>query len=88
VTYRVEFTGAARRDIAKLPERIGWAVLEFCAGPLAENPHRVGKPLIGDLTGLHSARRGEYRVIYAIHDDAVVVEVAYVQRRSDAYRPR
>jgi mRNA-degrading endonuclease RelE of RelBE toxin-antitoxin system len=88
MTYRVEFTPSARRDIAKLPERIAWAVLEFCAGPLAEHPHRVGKPLIAELTGLHSARRGEYRVIYAIHDERVVVEVATVQRRSDVCRSR
>ncbi|GHJ49579.1 toxin RelE [Catellatospora sp. TT07R-123] len=88
MTYRVEFTAAARRDIAKLPERIAWAVLEFCAGPLAENPQRVGKPLIAELTGLHSARRGEYRIIYAIHDELVLVEVANVQRRSTVYRTR
>jgi len=88
VTYRVEFTPAARRDIAKLPERIAWAVLEFCDGPLADNPHRVGKPLVGDLVGLHSARRGEYRIVYEIHEDTVVVEVAYVRRRADVYRPR
>ena len=88
MTYRVEFTPAARRDIAKLPERIAWAVLEFCDGPLADNPHRVGKPLVGDLVGLHSARRGEYRIVYEIHEDTVVVEVAYVRRRADVYRPR
>ncbi|WP_117208991.1 type II toxin-antitoxin system RelE family toxin [Allorhizocola rhizosphaerae] len=88
MTYRVEFTPSARRDIAKLPERTAWAVLEFCAGPLAENPHRVGKPLIAELAGLHSARRGEYRIIYAIDDDRVVVEVANVQRRSNVYRTR
>ncbi len=76
MTYRVEFAAVARRDIAQLPDRIACAVLEFCAGPLAEIPHRVGKPLIGELTGLQSARRGEYRIIYAIHDDTVVVEVA------------
>jgi mRNA-degrading endonuclease RelE of RelBE toxin-antitoxin system len=84
----VEFTPAARRDIAKLPDRIAWAVLEFCDGPLAENPHRVGKPLIAELTGLYSARRGEYRIVYAIHDDRVVVEVAKVQRRSNYQQRR
>jgi len=86
MTYRVEFTAGARRDIGRLPERIAWAVLEFCEGPLAQNPHRVGKPLIGDLTGLHSARRGEYRIVYAIYDDTVVVEITYVRHRADAYR--
>lgn len=88
MTYRVEFTSAARRDIARLPERIAWAVLEFCEGPLAENPQRVGKPLVGDLTGLYSARRGEYRIVYSIYEERVVVEVAYVRRRADAYRGR
>ncbi len=88
MTYRVEFTSAARRDIARLPERIAWAVLEFCEGPLAENPQRVGKPLVGDLTGLYSARRGEYRIVYSIYEETVVVEVAYVRRRADAYRGR
>jgi mRNA interferase RelE/StbE len=88
VTYRVEFTPAARRDIARLPERVAWAVVEFCSGPLADNPRRVGKPLIGDLVGLYSARRGEYRIVYAIDEQTVVVEVAYVRRRSDAYRAR
>jgi mRNA interferase RelE/StbE len=87
VTHRVEFTATARRDIAKLPPRIAWAVLEFCAGPLAENPHRVGTPLLGQLTGLHSARRGTYRVIYAIEDERVLVEVASVRHRADVYRP-
>lgn len=88
MTYRVEFTPAARRDIARLPQRVAWAVLEFCSGPLADNPHRVGKPLIGDLVGLYSARRGEYRIVYAIDDQTVLVEVAYVRRRADVYRPR
>ena len=88
MTYQIEFTPVARRDIGRLPERIAWAVIEFCEGPLAENPHRVGKPLIGDLTGLYSARRGEYRVVYSIFDEQVLVEVAYVRRRADVYRPR
>ncbi|MFJ4657660.1 type II toxin-antitoxin system RelE/ParE family toxin [Nocardia sp. NPDC088792] len=73
---------------ARVPERIAWAVLEFCSGPLAEDPQRVGKPLIGGLAGLYSARRGEYRVIYAIHEDRIVVEIATVRHRGTAYRPR
>lgn len=88
MTYQVEFTSTARRDIAKLPTRIARAVLEFCTGPLAENPYRVGKPMLADMTGLYSARRGEYRTIYSIQDEKVVVEVTYVRRRSAVHRPR
>lgn len=64
------------------------AVLEFCSGPLAENPHRVGKPLRGPLAGFYSARRGEYRVIYSIFDEEVRVEVVLIARRDNVHRPR
>ncbi len=43
---------------------------------------------MGDLAGLYSARRGDYRIIYTIDEETIVVEVAYVRRRSDLYRRR
>lgn len=57
-------------------------------GPLLENPHRVGKALRGDLTGLHSARVGAYRVVYEICDTDTTVRVIYIDHRADVYRPR
>lgn len=63
-------------------------VIEFVYGALAENPHRVGKPLRDNLVGTWSARRGEYRVIYTIDDDRIVVEVVAIDHRRDGYRPR
>jgi mRNA-degrading endonuclease RelE of RelBE toxin-antitoxin system len=86
VTYRLEFTGSARRQLNAMPERVVHAVIEFCAGPLVEAPRRVGRPLTNELAGLWSARRGEYRIVYRIHDDRVVVDVARVRHRADAYR--
>ncbi len=70
----------------KLPEKVAAACIEFIAGPLADNPRRLGKPLRGELAGLHSARRGEYRVIYEIDDDPPIVVIVYVDWRGDVYR--
>jgi mRNA-degrading endonuclease RelE of RelBE toxin-antitoxin system len=64
------------------------AVLDFIVGPLVENPHRVGRPLHGDLIGLFSARVGSYRVVYEIDEEDRVVRVIYVDHRADIYRPR
>jgi mRNA interferase RelE/StbE len=64
------------------------AVVEFLYGSLAANPHRVGKPLKLALEGLHSARRGDYRVIYRIDGQRCMVTVMAAEHRSDAYRPR
>jgi mRNA interferase RelE/StbE len=69
-----------------MPGPIAWAVIAFCDGPLAENPRRVGKALRNQLTGLHSARRGEYRVIYRIDDDVITVDVIRVRHRGSAYQ--
>src|SRR2546430_1887056 len=60
--------GRARRALARLPEKAATAAVEFLYGSLAASPHRVGMPLKLGLTGLHSARRGDYRVIYHIDD--------------------
>lgn len=86
MTYRVEFTRRARRDISEeLAESVAVACWEFIHGPLAENPHRVGKPLRDELAGSYSARRGQFRVIYEIHDDIVVVRVITIRHRRDSY---
>ena len=39
------------------------------------------------VAGYWSARRGAYRVIYAIDDDAQLVRVVRIQHRADVYRP-
>ncbi|MGH3570718.1 MAG: type II toxin-antitoxin system RelE family toxin, partial [Pseudonocardiaceae bacterium] len=41
-----------------------------------------------DLAGYHTARRGDYRVIYRIDDVARVVQVLRIEHRGDVYRPR
>jgi len=87
VTYSVELTKSVRRALAKdLPESVAVACWEFIRGPLADSPHRVGKALRGDMEGRYSARRGEFRVIYQIFEDRVIVRVITIQHRRDAYR--
>ena len=86
--YEVAWTGTAKRALERLPEKVGTAIIEFCYGALAENPQRVGKSLQFDLTGLHSARRGDFRVIYRIIEADRRIDVVAIEHRSDVYRPR
>jgi mRNA interferase RelE/StbE len=86
VTYRIELAPGARRAIERdLPESVAAAAWEFIIGPLASDPRRVGKPLMGKLEGRWSARRGSYRVIYTINNVDVLVMVLRVAHRSDIY---
>jgi mRNA interferase RelE/StbE len=86
VTYEVEITPEGLRHLNRLPEKIRTAVLEAIFGSIAENPHRAGKPLRGELEGLYSARRGEFRVIYEIDEAAGIVLVHRAKHRRTAYR--
>jgi mRNA-degrading endonuclease RelE of RelBE toxin-antitoxin system len=78
---------AIRAIRSGLPEGVAAAAIEFLTGALVENPHRVGKQLRGDLAGIHSARRGTYRVLYRINEVQREVVVLRIEHRRDVYRP-
>ena len=86
--YEVEITPEGVRHLNRLPDKVRAAALEAMLGPIAENPQRLGKPLVGELEGLRSARRGDYRIIYQILEEDAVVLVHRVQHRRDVYRQR
>jgi mRNA interferase RelE/StbE len=77
---------AARRQLRQLPERYATAVVELLPA-IADNPRRLGKPLRFELKGRLAARRGPYRVIYALDEKARTVTVTAVAHRADVYRP-
>ncbi len=77
---------AVRAIQAKLPEAVAAAVVEFMTGALIDNPRRVGKPLREDLSGIHSARRGTYRILYRINDRDREVIVLRIDHRRGVYR--
>ena len=86
MSYALRLSRSARRALTEtLPESVAAAVWQFVSGPLVDNPHRVGKRLRFELEGYYSARRGQYRVIYRIDEDAVIVEVVPIAHRADAY---
>ncbi len=83
---RVSWTPTAQRNLAGLPEKVATAVVEFIYGALADNPRRVGHELHLELAGHYSARRGEYRIIYLIDDETLMLTVVDAQHRRDVYR--
>ena len=86
--FAIAWTAPGRRALARLPGNAATAAAEFLYGSLAASPQRAGKPLKLGLDGLHSARRGDYRVIYRIDDQHRRVDVVAIEHRSDIYRPR
>lgn len=86
--YEVEITPEGLRHLNRLPDKVRDAALAAIFGPITENPQRLGKPLVGELEGLRSTRRGDYRIIYEIFEDDQTVLIHRVQHRRDVYRSR
>jgi len=88
MTWQLEVAPSAERSLARLPRGVATAIVEFMVGPLQSEPERVGKPLLRELAGYHSARRGAYRIIYRILAAEHTVRVVRIEHRSDVYRSR
>jgi mRNA-degrading endonuclease RelE of RelBE toxin-antitoxin system len=84
--YRPVLTAAALRSLRAVPPRVAEPLVAFVFGSLAQEPKRRGKPLQGELTGRWAARRGDYRIIYRLDDDAKAMYVLRIARRADVYR--
>ena len=87
-SYELTVAAAAARVLARLPEFAAAAVVEFMTGALVENPYRAGKPLLFELEGYQSARRGAYRIVYRIDEAERRVLVVRIDHRADVYRAR
>lgn len=87
MSYGIGWVPTSRRALDRLPEHAATAAIEFVYGPLRENPYRVGKRLRPPLDDTFSARRGAYRILYVIDEEAGTVVIASVEHRRDAYRP-
>jgi len=79
----VAWAATSKRALTRLPEKVATVVAEFIYGSVADNPQRVGKPLRFELEGLHSARRGDFRIIYRMSDRVTILAI---EHRADAYR--
>jgi len=83
--YDVSFKPSADRQLRELPADAQRRIVDKVAG-LASNPRPAG---VVELTGgenLWRIRIGDYRVIYEIHDDRLVVLVLRLANRTDMYR--
>ena len=79
--------GPAGRDIESLPEKYATAIVDLLP-TIAAGPRRLGKPLKFELEGRWAARRGPYRVIYALDEEQRLARVLAVAHRADVYRRR
>lgn len=84
MSYQVEFTAAAARQMKKLPRPARDRVLDAIED-LSETPRPHGaKKLVGEQTAWR-IRVGDYRVIYDVLDAELTITVVRAAHRREAY---
>jgi mRNA interferase RelE/StbE len=86
VTYRIEIAPAALRQLRKL-DRAARRRIQAAIELLATDPRPSGaKKLVGG--GGWRVRTGDYRVVYEIHDNVLLILVVAVGHRREIYERR
>jgi mRNA interferase RelE/StbE len=83
-TYKIEFVKSATKEIKKLDQTTAKIILRGIH-ELSENPRPHGAiKLVGEPSW--RLRIGNYRVIYDIKDDTVLVLILKIAHRREVYR--
>lgn len=85
MAYEVRFKSSARRAFDSLARQLQARILAKI-DPLAENPRPIGSKKLAGPEDRWRIRVGDFRVIYEIHDQVLVVLVIAVGHRRDVYR--
>lgn len=83
--YRIEVAPPAARQLRKLDVQARQRV-QAAIELLADEPRPAGAKKLAGGEGEWRVRTGDYRVVYEIHDQVLVVLVVAVGHRREIYR--
>jgi mRNA interferase RelE/StbE len=82
--YEIIFRNPAKRFLKKIDKNSQKKVLEKIQ-KLKNNP-RIGKPLTGNLKGFWRLRQDNYRIVYRIKDQELIVYIMNIGSRENIYK--
>ena len=83
--YRITFSKRADKVLRRIPRNIA-LIIRKKIKELAKNPHRMGN--VKQLTNHpgYRLRVGDWRIIYTVNDNELLIHVIKVKTRGEAYR--
>jgi mRNA interferase RelE/StbE len=82
--YSIRFKSSVKKDLRSIPKQDVLRILNALEH-LAENPRPINsKPLTG--RDAWRIRVGQYRAIYTINDQEIVIEIIRIAHRKNVYR--
>lgn len=82
--YEIVFKKSVSKDLKTIPKKDVVKILNVIRS-LAENPR---PPQVKKLSGQekYRMRQGNYRILYSIEDDKLIITVVKIGNRRDVYR--
>ena len=86
MAHQIELTRKAVRQLGSLPSDVQ-SRLKPRIDALASNPRPRGVKKLSAAEGIYRIREGDYRIIYQVQDNILLVLVLRIGHRKDVYRP-
>ncbi len=83
-SYKVEWSPSAKRDLKRLTHDVQ-ARITRAVGTLAQDPRSPGTKKLSGEENAYRLRVGDYRVIYSVFDDVVLILITRARHRRDVY---
>lgn len=84
-SYRIDWKASAKKELKKLDRQAIPKIVEEVES-LADDPYPVGHKKIQGSEHHYRIRIGDYRVIYSIENDMLLIEIIRVGHRKKVYK--
>jgi mRNA interferase RelE/StbE len=85
LAYKLLFDDKVFKDLKSIDKHWQKKILEAIKTKLTDNPY-IGKKLVGDLSSYYRYRVNDYRIIYEILENEIVLVIIKIKHRKDVYK--
>jgi mRNA interferase RelE/StbE len=84
--YLIEYDVGIEDKLKEIPKTMRLRIKKAIEERLTLAPSEYGKPLINEWKDHRRIRVGDYRVIYRVFEDRVIVFIVEIDHRKDVYK--
>jgi mRNA interferase RelE/StbE len=85
--YQVVISRIAEKQLATFPKHVANSIVAKIDS-LSTNPHPPGSLKLEGTDREYRIRSGDYRIIYRLENDTLIIEIIRIGHRRDVYRKR